>query len=189
MPVVERSQEEPHFSEGEPDLEPPEELAVGEIDEQTMLEDDLDNEDVAEEEVDEDLLTVTLEDLVHHDDADDEEGERAAGNGFPALDVELSTELEEELEVLEVDDLEDVEESLDHVLEERLADPAGPGSATDGDEDTPLSPVLAWTLAAAAARTTRCQGEEEFLCGACFLVRNRALLVDSEKLLCRDCAG
>jgi hypothetical protein len=189
MPVLERSEEEPHFSEGEPDLEPPEELAVGEIDDETMLEEELDNEDVLEQDVDEEVLAVTLEDLVHMDDGDGPEKDDSPTDEAE-LDLAASAILEEELEVLDVDELEDLEEGLDTVLDERLAVP-GPsdsdGGEVEGDGATRLSPVLSWTLAAAAERVTPCQ-QEEFVCRSCFLVRHRALLADPQQRLCRDCA-
>lgn len=194
MPVMERSQEEPHFSEGEPDLEPPEELAVGELDEDTMLEEELDNEDILEEDVDEEILSATLEHLVHIGDPDGEEVDGRAGEpgrSEPETDA-LDAVLREELELLEVDELEDVEEGLDLVLAQRLAEPATSDSYADSDADdgaVRLSPILSWTLATAEQGMSPCHGEDEFLCGGCFLVRHRALLFDAEKLLCRDCAG
>jgi hypothetical protein len=56
---------EQHFSEGEPDLEPPEEVAVDEWDDDLVLEEDLDCDIVQEEDVEDDVLQRTLEDLVH----------------------------------------------------------------------------------------------------------------------------
>ena len=47
---------EAHFTEGELDLEPPEEMAVGEWDDQAILEEELDNEDLLEQDVEEDTL-------------------------------------------------------------------------------------------------------------------------------------
>jgi hypothetical protein len=61
---------EEHFTEGEPDLEPPEEMALGELDEEQLIGEELDNEDISEEDVDEDTLEVTLEYLVHQGDPD-----------------------------------------------------------------------------------------------------------------------
>lgn len=56
--------------EGEPDLEPPEELAMAEVDDDALLEEDLDTATVDEDDVDEERLAGTLEDLTHA--ADDE---------------------------------------------------------------------------------------------------------------------
>ncbi len=64
-PTERRQRDEQRFVEGEPDLQPPEELAVAELDEELMLEEDLDCELVAEEEVDQRLLQEMLEDLAH----------------------------------------------------------------------------------------------------------------------------
>src|ERR1700680_343250 len=75
MRTAERHHEldEAHFTEGELDLEPPEELAIGELDDEAILEEELDNEDLLEEDVDEDILAASLEDLVHGGDEDDDE--------------------------------------------------------------------------------------------------------------------
>jgi hypothetical protein len=62
--------QEQRFSEGEPDLEPPEEMAVGELDADVELEEDLDCQLVDEDDVDTAVLQQTLEDLSHA--ADDE---------------------------------------------------------------------------------------------------------------------
>src|SRR5579863_9054436 len=88
MRVAERNREpaESHFTEGEPDLEAPEELAVVELDDDAILEEDLDNEDVLEQDVDEDTLEATLEDLIHDgDDGDDGDDptDRLAGRTDP----------------------------------------------------------------------------------------------------------
>ena len=70
MRLAERHREpvEAHFTEGELDLEPPEELAIGELDDEAILEEELDNEDLLEQDVDEDTLEASLEDLVHGGD-------------------------------------------------------------------------------------------------------------------------
>jgi len=121
MYVVERDRPEQHFSEGEPDLEPPEELAIGELDDESMLEEELDNEDLLEEDVDDDLLTVTLEDLIHVGDDEAMSGATRPG-------------------------------------------PAANGLGTDVADD-------------------------EFVCGACLLVKRRSQLGHADARLCRDCGG
>jgi hypothetical protein len=153
MRVVEPVEE--HFSEGEPDLEPPEELALAELDEDAVLEEELDNEDVLEQDVDDELLTATLEDLAHK--ADDDQAE--------------DSEADEASWDLEVDELEDLEESLDHLLEERLANEGRPVL-----EPRPGAPAVA-----------RC-GKGEFVCRRCFLVRSRSQLADPVALVCADCS-
>jgi len=172
-----------HFTEGEPDLEPPEELAVGELDEDAMLEEELDNEDVLEQDVDEDTLEVTLEDLVHS--GDDEEnadgvvaplGDRAAAGVVVAEDE------------LDGDDLDaDVEEGLDLVLLERLA-LVGPEVAVDDDEGAAAVALLTRADAVDVEEVPGCRADE-FVCRSCFLVRNRVQLAGPGALLCRDCAG
>lgn len=197
MRVVELVQEE-HFSEGEPDLEPPEELAVGELDDETMLEEDLDNEDIAEDDVDDDVLTASLEDLVHVDDDvdDDERGEVMRTDG--GLESAEDAAALEALEVLDVDEIEDLEESLDRLLARRLAmdgDEAGedgaeeegvdPESTAVGDGQAQGTPVLAGVGRPVMAGCS----PDEFVCRGCFLVRHRAQLTDAVGGLCRDCAS
>lgn len=181
MRVVERVEPEEHFSEGEPDLEPPEELAVAELDDDTLLEEDLDSEIVLEQDVDEDTLEVTLEDLVHLDDDEDEtdEVEGAAAHDAGAL---------EDLEELDAEalDLADVEESLDRILQLRMA-ASGDGADAAADEDDDGAVVrLAVDLQALAVGPCR---TDEFVCDGCFLVRSRVLMADASRSLCRDCAG
>ena len=131
MRLAERHREpdEAHFTEGELDLEPPEELAVGELDDDAILEEELDNEDVLEQDVDEDTLEVTLEDLVHGDDG----GTTTRSPSTWARSWRrpgARSEPEEEAEEDVGDD--DLEESLDLVLLERMAlvDVDGPGTQT-----------------------------------------------------------
>src|ERR1700681_3175655 len=116
MRLAERRPEaaEAHYTEGELDLEPPEELAIGELDDEAILEEELDNEDLLEEDVDEDILAASLEDLVHGGDDDavgDTRGrDTRTGYGAPADD-----DNDDEVEG------EDLEECLDVVLLDRLA--------------------------------------------------------------------
>lgn len=171
MWVVQEEQKEQLFFEGEPDLEPPEELAVGELDDEAMLEEDLDNEDVLEQDVDDDLLADTLEDLVHvADDLGNEEA--SAPRRSPADSAEVEDDADEDLEILEVDDLEDLEESLDHLLEERLGN-----EETAGPEEEELI---------VAGPPSICR-EDEFVCRGCFLVRLRCQLADPVLMVCGDC--
>ncbi len=189
MYVVDQDREE-HFSEGEPDLEPPEELAVGELDDDLLLEGDLESEAVLEEDVDEDVLEATLDDLTHQaDDDDPDPDEEPMGS---AQDLE-------ELEV-EALDIADVEESLDRILRERLAvedelqdepddesgaDERGARNA-DGVGGAAVATshgVLVEEVVVAPCR------DGEFVCLGCFLVRSRAQLADPAASLCRDCAS
>ena len=192
MRVAERHREpvEAHFTEGEPDLEPPEELAIGELGEDAILEEDLDNEDVLEQDVDEDVLEVTLEDLAHADTDDDdlEPSSLDADGAAPASPVAASSTVapgpDDDLD----DDDVDVEQALDRVLFDRLA--LADGGGTDDEESAEARGVAVLTRPDTLdlVEVAPC-GPAEFVCRACFLVRNRALLVDPDALLCRDCGG
>lgn len=178
MRVVDLVPEE-HFTEGEPDLEPPEELAVGELDDETILEEEIDNDDVSEEDVDDDLLTATLEHLSHsgdreEDEDDDDEKDDVAVSFAPAEQLEA-------MEMLDVDEIEDLEESLDLVLAQRLA-MDGNGHEPDEAEERGVPRLR---FAAMGAGCT----PEEFVCRGCFLVRNRAQLADPTSGFCRDCVS
>lgn len=63
----------PVFVEGEPDLEPPEELAVEVLDEHEMAQDDVDCELVDESELDQELAEEAFDDLVHAGDESDDD--------------------------------------------------------------------------------------------------------------------
>ena len=131
MRVIERqgSQGDEHFTEGEPDLEPPEELAVLEVDEDALLEEDLDNQVDLEDDVDEEILELSLDHLVHEgDDEEDDSGpndQATASTPFPTVLVGAGGTIDagdaSELDDLEIEDLEDRAESLDRILREKLA--------------------------------------------------------------------
>ena len=188
---------ESHFTEGEPDLEPPEELAIAELDEQAMLEEELDNDDVDEQDVDDDVLQDALDDLVHAGDdpaaADDDEegGTRAAVDALDVLGP--SSDLDDVDRALGARDHED---GLDVVLLERLAllGPASDGDATgdahDADAATHAPAVLVVEADADTfdlVQVAPC-GSGEFVCRSCFLVRTRSQLADATALTCRDCS-
>jgi hypothetical protein len=178
---------EQRFSEGEPDLEPPEELAVGEIDDDTLLEGRLENDEVREEDVDDELLSWTLEDLVHVDDDVEGAGDPDVPGGaveLRALGTAGNVDEEDFLETLEVEDLEDLEESLDLLLALRLA---VVGPAEDGAEDG--GEHRAGPSAGAGDGAGLACGPEEFVCRSCFLVHHRAQLAGGDGRVCRDCAG
>lgn len=193
MRVAQPSTEGDHFTEGEPDLEPPEELAVGELDDEAVLEEELDNEDVLEQDVEETVLEETLEDLVRAENGDDDEYVMAVGITDTGI-VEGSEDLEE-FGDLEVEDIEDLEESLDMVLRLRLASDDGAGAeygldlqdwtARDGadrDGGEPSLRVTAWAGALSPPPVA-----PEFVCRSCFFVRTLTLLADADTLTCRDC--
>lgn len=194
MRLAERHREpdEAHFTEGELDLEAPEELAVAELDEEAILEEELDNEDLLEQDVDEDMLEVTLEDLVH--DGDEEDGDELD------LEVGVSTSAAPAASVSEVDDdsdevaaSDDLEESLDLVLLERMAllDLGGARDAPgDADEDAAEGGGVLLQIhvdTTDIVDVAPC-GTDEFVCRSCFLVRRRVQLVDPATMVCRDCS-
>jgi len=185
MRLIEQQHDEGHFSEGEPDLEPPEELAVGELDDESMLEEELDNEDVLEQDVDDELLTVTLEDMAH---ADDDEEVEVDGVLTPVGD---DGDDDERLEILEVDDLEDLEESLDLLLSQRLAALDGDGTrpGTTGPDQEMDEHVQHPGIEAGALCAPSPCGPDEFLCQGCFLVRLRSQVADERRMLCLDCTS
>jgi hypothetical protein len=152
-----------HFVEGEPDLEPPEELAVRVVDDETLLEEDLDGRADLEDDLDEDVLQDGLDHLVH--DGEDEEN---------TGDEELTLDLE-------VEDLEDREESLDQILRHQLAGDADPARPEDDDGLDGR-----WS---SDGRTSAPAEPDEFVCRCCFLVRHASQLADPAGRLCRECLG
>jgi hypothetical protein len=182
--VIERqdSRPEEHFTEGEPDLEAPEELAVLEVDEETVLEEDLDGHVDHEEEVDEAVLEVSLDHLVHDGDTDEVE------DGIGPVARLVATILEDpeiddpEMDDPEIEDLEDREESLDRILREKLA----------GDEDGPDEPnelLAIQTVNGTDGNGVASCGPEEFVCRSCFLVRSETQRSGPETSVCSDCSG
>jgi hypothetical protein len=186
--VIERqdSRTDEHFTEGEPDLEAPEELAVLELDEETALEEDLDGHVDHEDEVDEVELEISLDHLVYDGD---EDGDGVYGGD--ADDVEdgtgpvarlATTILEDDPEI---EDLEDREESLDRILREKLAgDEDGPDEPDEPDERLVLETVNGTD----GTGVPRC-GPEEFVCRSCFLVRSETQRSGPDTSVCGDCGG
>ena len=187
--VIDREdhREEEHFSEGEPDLEAPEELAVLELDDETQLEEDLDSRADLEDEVDEDILEDSLEHLVHDadgtpasggPDADGDDDDALVNEGPPPNRVVIDLLADDvDLEDEEIEDLEDREESLDRILRQKLA----------GDEDGTTEGDGPVEVRRADGHVGH--GSGEFVCRSCFLVRSRSLLVDGSGWRCRDCLG
>jgi len=161
--------EEEHFVEGEPELEPPEELAIGELDEEAQLEEGLDNEDVLEQDVEETLLEETLEDLVGAENGYDDESDVATGIG------PLDTGDADSFDELDLEEIEDLEESLDRILERRTA-----SDRYEVDQNDQLE-------IPAAARSIGPAHAAEFVCRSCFLVCSDSLLADASTSTCRDC--
>ncbi len=183
--VIERQagREDEHFTEGEPDLEAPEELAVLEVDEETLLEEDLEKEVDLEEEVDEDILESSLDHLVHDGDDEDEDENvddtDSAPGSAPTMTVAAvdTTELDD----LEIEDLEDREESLDRILREKLAG--------DEEADDDIDELVAVDVGSSGAVTVTSCGRDEFVCRSCFLVRHESQRAATGEGLCQDCSG
>jgi hypothetical protein len=176
--VIERqgSREDEQFTEGEPDLEAPEELAVLEMDEDALLEEDLETQVDHEDEVDEDTLESSLDHLVYDGDGGGG-GEAGDGADTPVMSASQVTVV---LDDLEIEDLEDIEESLDRILKEKLAGDEDP----EGEADAPV--VLADDVV--GDEVPAC-GPDEFVCRECFLVRSTTQRADAATALCRDCSG
>jgi len=178
--VIERQDSRPdeHFTEGEPDLEAPEELAVLEVDEETALEEDLDGHVDHEDEVDEAALEISLDHLVYDGDEDDEDAVGPVARLVATILEDPETEDPEtedpETDDPEIEDLEDREESLDRILREKLA----------GDEDGPDDPDDLLIVEPVTG-----EGPEEFVCPSCFLVRSQVLRSGPGTSVCRDCGG
>lgn len=206
MRLAERHREAPeaHYTEGELDLEPPEELALIELDDEAILEEELDNEDLLEEDVDDDILEASLDAVVHdaEDDGDDDDEAGDLGGGTvafvvpdPAMSrvaVVTDDDADEDL------DGEDLEDSLDMVLLQRMAlldhaDGAGGDDGEDGAEGdgsahgTHSLLVQIATDFAEVSEVAPCRSDE-FVCRTCFLVRRRVQLVDAVAMACSDCA-
>jgi hypothetical protein len=186
--VVERQagREDQHFTEGEPDLEAPEELAVLEVDEETLLEEDLEKEVDLEDEMDEDLLENILDHLVHDGDDEDENLEDSDPAPGPASTMTVvavdTTELDtSELDDLEIEDLEDREESLDRILREKLAG--------DEEAEAETDDLVAVGVTGSEAVTPTSCGRDEFVCRTCFLVRHESQRAATSEGLCQDCSG
>lgn len=179
MRVIERqdSRSDEHFTEGEPDLEAPEELAVLEVDAETALEEDLDTHVDHEDEVNEVDLEISLDHLVYDGDDDGDGDDVEDGTGPVARLVATIVEDDPEIE-----DLEDREESLDRILRDKLA----------GDEDGPDEPDEGLIFEAVngtdGTGVPRC-GPEEFVCRSCFLVRSETQRSAPDSSVCGDCGG
>jgi hypothetical protein len=186
MRLAERHRQpaESHFTEGEPDLEAPEELAIAELGEDAMLEEELDNEDVLEQDVDEDTLEVTLEDLVHGSDDDEAED---AGEAPATISGPAAPPADEEGDP--ADDDTDFEEALDLVMLERLALTGDDGRGEEEGVPTGRGRVALLMRADAVdvVDVAPC-GPDEFVCRSCFLVRKRVQRVGAATV-CRDCSS
>jgi hypothetical protein len=149
------------------EVEGPDELIEGDLDE--LADDDLiaDDELVLADDDDEVDAVVPVE---------EDDGEVAvvpeAGTKAPAKAGEESEEEEEE------PDDEDVEASLDTILKERLV-----VEEVEDDEDTPEPEDRTGD----GVERVLPKQPGEFVCRSCFLVKHPNQLADRKKMLCRDC--
>jgi hypothetical protein len=151
------------------EVEGPEELIEGDLDELADDDDDLIADDalaIADDDDDDaDVAVVVDEVLVPEVTAKTATKPAAAG--------EESDEEEEE----EPDD-EDVEASLDTILKERLV-----VEEVEDDEETPEPEDRSGD----GVERVLPKQPGEFVCRSCFLVKHPNQLADRKKMLCRDC--
>ncbi len=197
MRLAERHREAPeaHFTEGELDLEPPEELALVELDDEAILEEELDNEDLLEQDVDDDILEASLDAVVH---GDEDEALDVLGGPVAFVTTDGATSngtADTDEDVADQDlDAEDLADSLDMVLLERMAlldDDDESDDEADGDggsaRGTRALLVQIATDTVEISEVAPCRADE-FVCRSCFLVRRRVQLVDPVAMACGDCA-
>jgi hypothetical protein len=149
------------------EVEGPEELIEGDLDE-LAEDDDLIAEDDALAIPDEDDEAVIAEEAV-----DEIVDVPEAGTKAPAKAGEDSEEEEEE----EPED-EDVEASLDTILKERLV-----VEEVEDDEDPPEPEDRTGD----GVERVLPKQPGEFVCRSCFLVKHPNQLADRKKMVCRDC--
>lgn len=128
---------------------------------------------------------------------DEELSEQLGGDG----------ELEGEEKVDELDELNGYRELGDTEIAKEDESEAKEGVSAEGDESTATEveedqeeeesleallgtdeTVTEASPRVAGARAPEGIGEDEFTCRACFLVKSRAQLADSDELICTDCA-
>jgi hypothetical protein len=153
------------------EVEGPEELIEGDLDDLTDDDDDLIADDPLalpdDEDDDADVVVVDDEDEVIVPEVVSKTATKPAAAG------EESDEDEEE----EPDD-EDVEASLDTILKERLV-----VEEVEDDEETPEPEDRSGD----GVERVLPKQPGEFVCRSCFLVKHPNQLADRKKMLCRDC--
>lgn len=165
-----------HGGETDDELEDPEAGAVFEVDL-----DDVELEE-ADEALDEEEDEQEAELAIEEEELDEEEAEEGE-EGTPVATVARAVAAEEDEDEEEA---EETEADLDVILRERM----GGGPAAGGDEvEEELEEDEAPTLLATATEEYRPRGADEFVCRACFLVKDRRQLADPVNSLCVDCAN
>jgi hypothetical protein len=159
------------FVEGEPELHPPEEEAVTELEPGDLLEQELEAEQVLEQDIDAQLLGESLEELEEQELEEQEEEETPEVQVLPSLG-------EEEVEEVGA---EEFEAALDEVLAERLA-----AEEVQGEEPVVGRPHEVEDVDVVQVALRR---PDEFACRGCFLLKRRELLADPDHMMCRDCAA
>ena len=162
------------------EVEGPDELIEGDLDELADDDDLIAEEDalVLPDDDDSDVVVVE-EDLVEIDDADVvvvEEDLVEIDPKVPTKAAAAGEEAEEEEE--EEPDDEDVEASLDTILKERLV-----VEEVEDDEDAPEPEDRSGD----GVERVLPKQPGEFVCRSCFLVKHPNQLADRKKMLCRDC--
>jgi TPP-dependent indolepyruvate ferredoxin oxidoreductase alpha subunit len=150
------------MSDDEFEAEP--ELDEEDLDEETLVEDEFEDDDDDLVEDVEEVEVLVVEDVVPVVEPVVEEETAEEDDDIVDLDEELHPD--------------DVEEALDVVLRERTAKVGLEDE--DEEEDEPDD----------RGEGTRIvpRRDNEFLCRSCFLVLPRHQLADEERMLCRDCA-
>jgi hypothetical protein len=152
------------------EVEGPDELIEGDLDELADDDDDLIAEDGLAIADDDDAELVVVEEVV---DVDVE----APVVPKPAAKAGAATEEADEEDEEEPDD-EDVEASLDTILKERLV-----VEEPEEDEDAPEPEDRSGD----GVERVLPKQPGEFVCRSCFLVKHPNQLADRKKMLCRDC--
>lgn len=153
----------------------PDELAdeeLGELPEDELLGEDLDEDLVDDLEPDDEIAVEDLEVEIPIGEVE------LVGDATPVAAAPTTPQVEEGEEDEEDVDDEDVEASLDQILKERLV----VEEEEDEDEEVPepedRSEISERVLPKQA---------DEFVCRSCFLVKHSSQLADPQKGLCRDC--
>lgn len=152
------------------EVEGPDELIEGDLDELADDDDDLIAEDGLAIADDDDAELVAVEEVV---DVDVE----APVVPKPTAKAGAATEEADEEDEEEPDD-EDVEASLDTILKERLV-----VEEPEEDEDAPEPEDRSGD----GVERVLPKQPGEFVCRSCFLVKHPNQLADRKKMLCRDC--
>ncbi len=79
------------------------------------------------------------------------------------------------------------QESLDELLDERLAARSGSDDPDDHEDVLALSSMAVAADTGLTVKVTPMKDRQEFVCNRCHLVKAKVQLADSARCLCRDC--